>query len=414
MYLHGVEIKQVAGGVPFRESDTAIVGLVGIAEKGAVAQAKLITNLADAVTEYGRNLEGTTIMSALESIFADGNCPVLVVNVATGTKLTNMIDTNTTKVKLTSGGDLVTQVHKETLASTTGLVNFETELITGLDVLKTTESNLGLKSNFIIAPGYSQVMNIATKMREVAGAMKGKAIIDVYATNVAGAITKRTNDFNYADERVVLCYPNAIAYNVTEAKDVEIPLSQLWVNEMVSVHVNEGYWNSNSNRELKSIKRTKVPIISSIDDTGADTNLLNAKGIVTVFKGQGTGFRLWGNWTSAYPTVSNHKAQVAASIVKDVIEETIKRESMNFIDKNISYATLDYIVNNVQQFFYKLKGKGALVDGVISYAQQKNPITQISQGQFVFDYSYCEHPALDRLTYESFQDINMLKSIFKS
>jgi phage tail sheath protein FI len=273
---------------------------------------------------------------------------------------------------------------------------------------------MGIKPNFLLIPGYSGVPTIATKMRETAEILQCKAIIDIVATNVQEALTKRNTVYTYSDTRVVLCFPNVMTFNEDEQKEVETPLSQLWVNGIIETHTNQGYWYSPSNQEIKSAIQTKVLIKSSLTDAGSDTNLLNAQGIVTVYRDRHSGFRLWGNWTSAYPSESGHAAQIAPSIVRDVLESTIKRESIKFIDKNIDYPTLDYIVQSVQAFLYELKGKGAIIDGTIGYSLDKNPLTQVSKGQFVFEYSYCEVPTLDRITYESYQDINYLKNLFQN
>lgn len=415
-YLHGAEIIEKLGIQTFAESDTAIPAIVGIAEKGRANEVVLITSLEDAKTEFGRNLEGTTIMSALAEILSDKRVPVLVVNVASGAKLANMIDSPSNLVKLTGNGELVTQVHKDTIASTTGLVNFQTELIAGLEILKTAVSNFGLMPNFIIVPGFSQVQNIFVKMREMATFFKGKAIVDIYATSVNDATIKRNTLYDFSDKRVVLTFPNVFQFSQDAGKDVEIPLSQIWVNETIKTHIdkNKGFWRSPSNVELIKVKKPKVPMVFSITDSTADNQVLNSKGIVTIVKTKGSNFRLSGNWTSAFPVDQNHRSQIAPSIVKDAIEETIQRESYKFADQNIDYATLDLIVASVMQYLYKLKGKGAIIDGNISYSQEKNPLAQVSAGQFVFDFDYCEVPTLDRITYEAFQDLEMLKSLFKN
>ena len=415
-YLHGVQIRERLGLQIFSDADTAIPAIVGIAEQGRTNQVVLITSLAEAETEFGRDLEGTTIMSALTEILSDKRVPVLVVNVASGTKLTAMMDTGTNKVKVTSGKPC-TQVHEETLATGAGLVNFETELIAGLELLKQSLASFGLAPNFIGVPGYSQVQNVMTKMRTIATFFKGKAIVDMFATSVSNAATtKRTTTYDFSDKRVVLCYPNIIQYNEEEAKDVVVPLSQIWINEAIKTHndPSKGYWHSPSNVEIVKAKKTVVPMVFSTTDSGGDNQLLNSKGIVTVVKIKGSNFRLSGNWTSAFPTDTNMRAQIAPSIVKDAIEETIKRESYKFVDKNIDYSTLDQIVAAVQNYFYTLKGKRAITDGTISYSQIKNPLSQVAAGQFVFDYSYCEVPTLDTITYEAFQDLEMLKSLFKN
>ena len=45
-----------------------------------------------------------------------------------------------------------------------------------------------------------------------------------------------------------------------------------------------------------------VQLYASAVDASSDVNNLNSNGIVTVFNAFGTGFRVWGNRSSAYPS----------------------------------------------------------------------------------------------------------------
>lgn len=409
-YLHGVEILEGDETPIFRAGETSIIGLVGIAAEGD-NDLTLITNLEAAIAKYGDDLPGTTILCALKSLYKDGTSPVLVVNVAESGDYADFISGGAVT---SQGGVFTTEIYQSALGVVASPIDtLQAKIIAGIDKLKLGVATFGYRPNFIIAPGYSQVLVVGSKMRTVAATLKGKAIIDLYATGVTDAISERTTNYAYSDKRVIPCTPNMFVPNVEAEVNVEIGLSQLVAAEIISTHAQKGYWVSPSNRELTSVVGSKFPVIGSLTDTGADNQLLNAKGIVTIFKTQGSGTRLWGNWTSAFPASANLKGMIAASIVEDVIEETISRESLVFMDRNISYATLDTIVSAVQSFFNVLKGKGAIVDGRIWYTAAKNPVAQIATGQFVFDYDYCPHPSMDRLTYQSFQNIEYLNSLFQ-
>lgn len=411
-YLHGVEIKQQEGLAVLRAGETAIIGLVGIAEQGDT-ELTLVTNLTDAKAKYGEDLPGTTIISALKSIYKDGNAPVLVVNVATPTMQSDMMDG--ANVGVESGGEFYTEIYESQIEATANsLTGLTLALTNGIKKLKDA-GTFGMKVNFIIVPGYSQVQTIYMQMRTTATEIKGKAIIDLYADTVPNALVERANNHSYSDKRVILCFPNMVQYNDYKNVDVTVSLSQLLAAAFVTVHNKVGFWQSPSNTELPTVKKPVININSSLTDSGADNQLLNAQGIVTIFSANGTGIRLWGNWTSALrtPGAAELKGMIAASIVEDVIEETLLRESLRFMDKNIGYAALDFVVQSVQNFLNTQKSAGALIDGRIWFTKEKNPVANVQAGQFVFDYDFCPHPSLDRLTYESYMNIEYLNNLFK-
>jgi phage tail sheath protein FI len=419
-YLHGVEILQKAGAKPFRAGDTSVVAVVGVAEQGDNALT-LITSLAEAQIKYGSDAPGTTIMSALKSLYADGTSPVLVVNVAeagdqAGFMTTAQVGVNTINVVAQEPtGEFYTEIFEANLGQIPNAIpNIQTKILSGLELLLQAEAMYGYRPNFVICPGYSQVLTVGVKMRTIAATLKGKAIIDLYANSVMAALAERTQNYAYADERVILCSPNMLVYNEYAEADNTVALSQLLAAEIITGHAENGFWVSPSNRELKTVTGSVFPVVGSFTDSGAQNQLLNAKGIVTIFRTKGDGTRLWGNWTSAFPDSADLSGMIAASVVKDVIEETISRESLKFMDKNISYATLDAICQSVRSFFYSLKSRGALINADIWYEQSNNPLEQIAQGQFVFVYDFCPYPSLDRLTYESHQNLQYLNNLFSN
>ena len=111
-YLHGAEVVELEGLKIMRESDTAIIAVVGVAAQGDT-DLTLITNLDDAKAKYGDDLEGTTIISALTRIYKNGNIPVLVVNVADATDQLDMINVGVIGFD-TNDNSFYTQINNET------------------------------------------------------------------------------------------------------------------------------------------------------------------------------------------------------------------------------------------------------------------------------------------------------------
>jgi phage tail sheath protein FI len=84
-----------------------------------------------------------------------------------------------------------------------------------------------------------------------------------------------------------------------------------------------------------------------IDDPQSEVNLLNEQGITTVFSSYGSGFRLWGNRTAAWPTVSHMRNFENVRRTGDVINESLRYFSLQFIDMPINQALIDALVESV-------------------------------------------------------------------
>ncbi|MFJ7107433.1 hypothetical protein ACIQU2_07435 [Pseudomonas sp. NPDC098740] len=66
-----------------------------------------------------------------------------------------------------------------------------------------------------------------------------------------------------------------------------------------------GYLWPSSNQPLLGVIGLERPLTARIDDATSEVNLLNENGITTVFNSYGTGLRLWGNRTAAWPSVTH-------------------------------------------------------------------------------------------------------------
>lgn len=110
-----------------------------------------------------------------------------------------------------------------------------------------------------------------------------------------------------------------------------------------------------------------------IDDANSEVNLLNEAGITTVFNSFGTGLRLWGNRTAAWPTVTHMRNFENVRRTKDLVDESIRFSSLQFTDQPITQALIDSISESVNQFGRKLIADNALLGFECWYDPARNP-----------------------------------------
>jgi phage tail sheath protein FI len=466
-YLHGVEtIELKKGPVPVSVVKSAVIGLVGIAPKGPKQTLTLVQNAQDAA-QFGSELPGFNIPQALAAIFKQGAGTVLVVNTLNDTDnlVTVSAETKTVtnaKAKLTHApikdlvvtnsagsttyvlgtdyevddfgnltvlnlnniaeGSTIKATYKRldgttvNAAQVIGTIDGDTDTYTGFKMFDLSFSTFGFTPRLLIAPGYSSLNTVAVEMIAVATKFRGHALIDAPAgTAIADAIAGRgpagSINFYTSSKRAILCYPMLKAYDTATDANQNRPYSQFLAGVIAATDNAEGYWVSPSNKEIKGIVGVERTISWAINDAQTSANLLNEKGIVTIAAGFGTGIRTWGNRSAAFPSSTSPDNFIPVQRTADILHESLEQAMLQFIDRPINNALIDAIKETVNAFIRTLIGRGALVDGSCTYDPAKNPPTEIAAGHLTFDLTFMPPTPAERITFESFIDINLLKSL---
>jgi phage tail sheath protein FI len=304
---------------------------------------------------------------------------------------------------------------------------------TGLQALLTTYGTLGFFSKILIAPDYSQDASVATALDAMAKKIRAVALVDSPpGTSATTAITNRGvvgNSFASSSSRTVLCYPQETFFDTGIVPtgvtlnppgvplpsqfnaNAVAPYSQWVAGAIAAKDLAQGYWWTPANTAVEGMLGPDVQLYASILDTSSDTNNLNAAGIVTVFNAFGTGLRVWGNRSAAYPTSTAPDNFISVRRTMDVIEESLELAMLQFIDQPISNALIDAILASANAFIRSLIQRGALVAGAASFNPAENPAAQIAAGQLVFDVDVMPPPPAERITFEAFIDTTLLQQL---
>lgn len=458
-FLHGVETIEVKnGGVPIVVVKSAVVGLVGTAPAGPVNEPIQILSSDDAA-QFGSALSGFTIPQALDAIYDHGAGTVIVVNVLDPAVHCDQVTEESLEfaavngrvslahpavreltLKAEDGATTYEEGTDYTLSATSGLVTRLAsgsipaggkvkasykyadpskikagDIIGGIDedgdrtgfaLLESCYQLFGYDAKILISPGYCTQLSVASEMVAQAEKLQAMALIDapigtMYQEAITGRGPKGSINFAFASQRAVLCYPHLKVYSAELDADVLEPFSQRLAGVMCVTDNDQGYWKSPSNEAIQGITGAELSLTAKIDDPQSQVNLLNEKGIVTVFNSYGSGWKVWGNRSSAYPTETDWETFVCVRRTKDIIDESIRYSSAQFVDKSIDKAVIDDILESVNQFFRKLQGDGAIMGGLAWFDQKRNPDTAIKAGRLLIQYKFTPKPPLERLTYES-------------
>jgi len=450
---------------------TAPIHLLADQNKASVNEITQVLGDQDAGEKAGADLDGYTIPQALDAIYAQGAGTVIMVNVfdpATHKKSVTGETATFSDDKLTlaeTDGGIISATVKSSDGSTTyaegedytidrktgeitrlsgGQIASGAEVtvdydrgdpaaVEGTDVIGGTDSSgnrsgmqaflntfnrFGFWPKILIAPSYSTQRSVATEMQALADEQKLRAVALVDAPigttrdeAIAGRGPEGDIPFDFGDDRVILCFPHWRASAPDGGTRLE-PYSQYWAGVRAATDINLGYWYSASNKSVKGVVGAEVDLSAMINNPTSDVNALNEAGIVTIFRSFGSGFRVWGNRSSAFPRDTSQTNFIQTRRTLDVIHESLEFAMLQFLDRPINSALIDGILESANDFIRTLIGRGALIQGSrVRWLKEDNPDSEIAAGHLTFRIDALPPPPAERITFKSHIDINLLQNL---
>lgn len=445
-FHHGSETTRVNGGsVAVSTVDGAIIGIVGTAPMGAVNELTVCLTKKD-FAKFGTILgQGFTLPDAFDILARYASGQVYVVNVLDSAKHrttvsneTLTLDSNTLtaqtakqgllSLSITANGATLNEGADYTVDLQTGEITFARSQTTlkatyayadptkvteddikggvdsltgkrkGFELLRDGFNLFGADAKILICPEYDKTASCAAALATLADQMHAKAYIQLpKGTSLSKAIAGRgpmgTINASASNENVRHFFP----YAVGSSNSLE-SLATHAAGLRMKVDVDHGYWFSTSNRELSGVIGMEIPLTARVDDIQSETNRLNAVGITTIFNSFGTGFRLWGNRSSNFPTVTHISCFEVASRTGDIIDESIRQAELQFIDQPIDDALLDSFVETIDTF---LRSQKSLVGYSVGLDYEYDLVDAFSQGQIPLIYDYTPKIPGERISNKS-------------
>lgn len=442
-FHHGTETIRIDGGSsPVYTVDGAITAIIGTAPTGAVNELTVCQTSKD-FAQFGAELTnaGFTIPNATNIWTRYKSGIAYVVNVydpskhkTTVTDEVLMVDSDTLSAKtkkpaLQSGwvvkdGTSTLTADRYTLNALTGEIQFKTkptdpkitythtdpskvteaEIIgtyvaqtgkrTGMELVTEGFNRFGADAKIIIAPEFDKTATCAAALTILAEKLHGIAYIDApKGTNLSQALIGRGNlgtiNFNTSSDRAQLFFPHVIGLLGVES------LATHAAGLRMKTDVEQGYWFSISNHELLGVTGLEIGLTARVDNPQSETTRLNEKGITTVFNSYGTGYRLWGNRLACFPTTSHIKNFEVAQRTGDVIDESIRRFELQYIDRPIDDALIDSLTEGIRTYLGTVRG---IVGYSVSLDYDYDLVDAFSKGQVPIVYDYTPKLPMERAT----------------
>ena len=443
-FHHGTETKRIDGGTsPIYTADGAITAIVGTAPAGAVNTLTVCAAARDFLP-FGSSLtgKGFTLPDAAHIWTRYGSGVAYVVNVCDPAKHKTTVsdevlkidpDTLTAKTAkpalqsgytLTDGSNALTENTHYTINTLTGEITYKTkptapkisytytdptkvteaDIIgayvaatgkrTGLELLTEGFARQGADAKIIVVPEYDKTATVRGAMEVVAGKLKAIAYAAApKGTTLSKALEGRgplgSINFQTSSDRVQLFFPYVSGLLGLES------LATHAAGLRMKTDVEQGYWFSISNRELLGVTGVEIGLTARADDPQSETNRLNEKGITTVFNSYGTGYRMWGNRLACFPTVSHIKNFEVAQRTGDVIDESIRRFELQYIDRPIDDALIDSLLGSIRTYLGTLQ---SIVGYSVDLDYDYDLVDAFSKGQVPIKYEYTPKLPAERIS----------------
>jgi len=482
-FLHGVEtIELLQGPVPINEVKSAVIGVIGTALEGEPYKMHVIRSRDEIEPLFGKASPGFTLYNALDAIFDHVQTTVLAVNVFDVS--TDKVSETETFDKWEVAGSLyyVQLPHNNVRNVKIGIINpdnpgseivglddyyqhisvdYDNGIVQRLDTFPVTQAELedpnapipfdlyisydylnvsnvtnvirilehvhifesalsqfGFFPKILIAPGFSHEAGVGPEMLTVANPCRAMALIDIPEDKTPEEAVQIKQAYN--SDRCMICYPKIKFVDPLTGTESTDWLSSRAAGLMAKVDKEEGYHVSPSNHVLEGITGVERLLSYIPNNENTELNYVNSQGIVSVLNFYGSGYRLFGNRTAAFPFMSDPlNTFICWRRVADILEESIEYYTLQFLDKpmftnpmNVKNDLLIKIQDSVNDFIRILRGRGVLVDGECTINTDDNPTTALANGQLTYRYYFTPPVPAERITYKAIADIEALSTVF--
>lgn len=259
------------------------------------------------------------------------------------------------------------------------------DVVDGVAQVDACLTAVGLVPDLVAAPGWSHNTVVAAVMATKAAAInrlfKGKAVID--ADSGEDGVTEYSqlsgykNKNNFVDVDQIICWP------MVQLGDYRFHLSTQLCGLMATVDAgNRGIpYESPSNKNLKMdacVLKDGTPVNLTWNQVDL---IAGSWGVVTAVNFLDSGWVAKGNYTACYPGNTDVKDQfIPVSRMFDFIGNTLIRTFWSKLDKPMTPALRDSILQTCNIWLGGLTGGGYLYGARAEMLAEENPLTSLLDG----------------------------------
>ncbi len=272
-------------------------------------------------------------------------------------------------------------------------------------------SVVGVVPDLLCAPGWSTNPTVAAVMAAKApsinGLFRGKAVVDIdtAAAPTYDTVLKFKNDNGLTSEDMIVCWP------MVRSGDYLFDMSVIVCGLIEKVDTN------NAGCPYESPSNKSISITGAVAASGEEVNLSSPQadiisitdGVVTVLNNGG--WTLWGNYLGCYPKLSDvAKMFICTNRMQDWLCNTFVKTYWQYLDKPLTPALRDAIINSYNSWLNGLTAEGKLYGGKIQYVSELNPVVEIMGGKIRLDTVAASPVPAQRIDMHITYSVDMLES----
>lgn len=369
-YHHGVRVFELNEGTrPIRTIETAIIGLVGIADDADAATFPPNTPvlITDVLAASGKAGDLGTLAPSLDAIADHGSPAVVVVRVPKGT--TDAETTSNLVGSVTAGGQL-----------------------TGVKALLGSQSRFGVKPRILGVPGLDS-LPVATELVSIAKKTRAMAYLSAYgAETKEAAVAYREN---FGDREAMVIWPNFTRWDTVANATAVAPAAARALGLRAWIDENHGWHKTLSNVPVQGVTGISQDVYFDLQDESTDANYLNSHEVTTLVRRDG--YRFWGSRTcSDDPLFAFESAARTAHVLADTIAEA----HFWAVDKPLNPSLARDIIEGVKAKGRELVRLGYLLGFDCWLDPTLNEPAVLKAGKLYIDYDYTPVPPLENLMFQ--------------
>ena len=368
-YHHGVRVTEINNGTrPIRTINTAIIGLVAIAEDADPIvfpenKPVLITDIQAAIGKAG--VTGT-LAASLDAIADQANAWCVVVRAKKG--LTDPETTSNIIGTTTAAGKL-----------------------TGMKALLTAQNTLKVKPRILGAPGLD-TLAVATELAGIAQKLRGFAYVS--ANGCKTKTEASTYRDSFSQREVMVIWPDFVSWDTVTSTDKPAFATARAMGLRAKIDEEIGWHKTLSNVGVNGVSGMNIDVFWDLQDPATDAGYLNSNDVTTLV--QNKGYRFWGSRTcSDDPLFAFENYTRTAQVLMDTMAEA----HMWAVDKPMHPTLVKDIIEGLNAKGRELVTNGYLLGFSAWYDEKANDKDTLKAGKLAIDYDYTPVPPLENLMF---------------
>ena len=275
------------------------------------------------------------------------------------------------------------------------------DIIDGLNTVDKVFPKYGVVIGTIVIPKFSKDPAVANymiaKAQLISGHFKAMAYIDANGNTLSEIVSFKQN---FSSPHAVIFAPEVKGGNEVQG----LALHAAGLTAFVDYKNGGVPYESPSNKEL----RIDAPTVFF---DPSEANYLNSQGITTVNRFI-SGFKLWGNRTSAYPENTDIKDTfIPNRRMANWLENNLILNTWQKVDDPMNKRLIETVVDTWNIFLQGLTKRGFLLGAKVYFTEEDNPETEVAMGIIRFRINYLSPPPAERIEFILTVDLSYFKNL---